>query len=135
MGFGTAIAACFSKFVTFTGRASRSEYWYFYLFCLICMVGGVILDLALGTAITDDDGEFAGGAVFWLTLLVLMLPLLSASVRRLHDTNRSGWWYWIVLIPLVGPIIFLVWTCIKGTSGPNRFGSDPLGPDVDAVFA
>ena len=119
--------------MTFAGRASRSEYWKFYLFCLILVVGGVILDLALGTTIEDEDGEFAGGAVFWLTALVLLLPLISVSVRRLHDTDRSGWWYWISLIPLIGPIIFLVWMCTRGTSGANRFGSESSGSDV-AVF-
>jgi len=93
MRFGTAIATCFSEFVTFAGRASRSEYWKFYLFCLICVVVGLIVDLTQGTTIEDDDGDFAGGAVFWLTVLAFVVPLISVSVRRLHDTDRSGWWY------------------------------------------
>ncbi len=134
MGFGTAIATCMSKFVTFRGRASRSEYWFFYLFFLLSIVGAVILDLALGTDIQDEDGEFGGGLVFWLTVLVLILPLVSALVRRLHDTDRSGWWYWIGLIPLVGAILLLVWTCTRGTSGTNRFGPDSLDPHQVAVF-
>ena len=134
MGFGTAIATCMSKFVTFRGRASRSEYWYFYLFCVLCIAGAVILDLALGTDVQDEDGAFAGGLAFWLTVLVLMLPLLSVLIRRLHDTDRSGWWYWIGLIPLVGAILLLVWTCTRGTSGTNRFGPDSLDPHQVAVF-
>jgi len=131
MAFGTAIATCFSKFVTFAGRARRSEYWKFNLFFIICVIGGLILDLAFGTIITDENDEFAGGAVFWLIFLVFVLPLISAAVRRLHDIDRSGWWYWIQLIPFAGPIIMLVWMCTEGTSGSNRFGDDG---DMAAVF-
>ena len=71
--------------------------------------------------------------IFWLAFLIIFLPQISASVRRLHDIDRSGWWYWIVLIPIVGPIIFLVWTCMRGTSGDNEFGPDPLA-ETASVF-
>jgi uncharacterized membrane protein YhaH (DUF805 family) len=132
MSLGTAISTCLGKFATFRGRASRSEYWWFYLFCFLCMIAGYVVDLSVGTTIEDDKGEFAGGAFFWLSFLVLVVPQISAVVRRLHDTDRSGWWYWIALVPLVG-IILLVWTCMRGTAGENRFGTDPLA-DTAAVF-
>jgi uncharacterized membrane protein YhaH (DUF805 family) len=132
MSFGTAISTCFGKFATFRGRASRSEYWWFYFFCLICMVGAYVVDLLVGTTVADDKGEFAGGLFFWLVFLVLVVPQISAVVRRLHDVDRSGWWYWIALVPLVG-IILIVWTCMRGTAGENRFGGDPLA-DTAAVF-
>ena len=96
------------------------------------MIAGYVVDLSVGTTIEDDKGEFAGGAFFWLSFLVLVVPQISAVVRRLHDTDRSGWWYWIALVPLVG-IILLVWTCMRGTAGENRFGTDPLA-DTAAVF-
>ena len=136
MDFGTAIATCISKFVTFTGRASRSEYWKFYLFVLICAACAYLIDVIIGTTITDDAGGFAGGLILWLTLLVFALPLISVSVRRLHDIERSGWWYLIQFIPFIGGLIFLIWLCTPGTSGANRYGSDPLDPyaSTAAVF-
>jgi len=67
-----------------------------------------------------------GRTLLGLFFLASFLPAISVIVRRLHDTDRSGWWYWIGLIPLVGAILLLVWFCTRGTSGPNRFGPDPL---------
>ena len=63
-----------------------------------------------------------------------MLPHLAVMVRRLHDTGRSGWWYWIALIPLIGAILLLVWFCSRGTVGSNQYGSDPLGGDLEQTF-
>ncbi|HHB81462.1 MAG TPA: DUF805 domain-containing protein, partial [Aliiroseovarius sp.] len=62
-----------------------------------------------------------------LFMLATFLPNISVMVRRLHDTDRSGWWYWIVLVPLIGFILLIVWFASKGTTGDNRFGPDPLG--------
>ena len=56
-------------------------------------------------------------------------------VRRLHDTDRSGWWYWIALIPLIGAILLIVWFCSRGTEGANRYGADTLGGDIGQVFS
>jgi len=133
MSFGAAIASCFAKFGSFEGRASRAEYWNFYFFCLAILLGALVLDFNLGTTITDDNGEFQGGILFWLGVLVVFFPFMSVSVRRLHDTDRSGFWFWIQLVPLVGPIVFTVFTCMKGTPGENRFGSDAMS-DPSAVF-
>jgi len=107
MNFGSAISACFSKFATFNGRASRSEYWYFYLFYILVVIATSILDAAA------DTSAFSNIAV-----LVLFLPLLAAGTRRLHDTNRSGWF---ILVPIYNIVLL----CSAGTPGANRFG-DPV---------
>lgn len=115
MDFMTAVKTCFSKYVTFEGRASRSEYWWFTLFNIV----GQLVLLAVFAPI---------GIIFALAVL---LPSIAVVVRRLHDVDRSGWWYWISLVPLIGAIVLLVWFCSKGTTGPNRFGHDPLGDAPD----
>lgn len=104
MSFGSAISTCFSKYATFTGRASRSEYWYFYLFYVLVLIGSSILDAALGI-----------NALYYLAILVLFLPTLAAGTRRLHDVNRSGWF---ILVPIYNIVLL----CSTGTYGPNRFG-------------
>jgi uncharacterized membrane protein YhaH (DUF805 family) len=116
MGFVDAIKSGFSNYVNFSGRASRSEYWFWILFYIIVLVVASVLDGVLGT------GLFAP-----IASLGLFLPGLAVSVRRLHDLDKSGWFILIGLIPLVGFIILIVWYCTKGTPGPNRFGPDPLG--------
>lgn len=130
MTFQESIKTCLGKYATFSGRASRSEYWYFFLFQLIVLVAANLLDGMLGTRST-----FAGqgsvyihsyGYIYSLCGLLLLLPSLAASVRRLHDRDKSGWWLLITLLPLIGGIIFLVWIVQKGTDGQNRFGPDPL---------
>jgi len=133
MSFGKAVSTCLAKFVTFSGRAPRSEYWYFSLFNFIAIMVGVVIDLLIGTAYIEN-GELQGGLVDGIMLLVFLLPGISVSVRRLHDLNRSGWWIWIGLIPLIGGIVLLVWDCTKGTEGDNAYGPDPLF-DAAAVFA
>ena len=134
MGFGQAVSSCLSKFFTFAGRAPRSEYWYFYLFFVLAIVVTVFIDAAVGTALTDENGEYGGGLLLVAAILILFFPQLSVTVRRLHDTDRSGWWWWISLIPFVGGIILLVWMCMRGTEGNNRYGPNPLNPVPVAVF-
>ena len=121
MDFTTAVRTCFQKYVTFSGRAQRSEFWWFALFNLVgSFVLGLVDAILFGWA--SDDPQFLNG-IFGL---VMFLPSISVAVRRLHDTDRSGWWWWLVLIPLIGWIILIVWYATKGTDGPNRFGPDPL---------
>ena len=115
MNFGQAITSGFSNYVNFSGRAVRSEYWYWVLFVILVDIVTNIVDLALGVQVTT--GLF-GLAVF--------LPGLAVAVRRLHDLDRSGWWFLLVLIPLIGWIVLIVWYCTKGTAGANRFGADRL---------
>ena len=118
MNFVEAVQVCLSKYATFHGRARRSEYWWFALFNLIVSVVAAIIDRALG-----------GGQIFQvLVSLALFLPSLAVAIRRLHDTNRSGWWILIGLIPLVGFIILIVWFCTDSAPGDNNYGPYPKAP-------
>jgi uncharacterized membrane protein YhaH (DUF805 family) len=128
MGFMDAVRSCLSKYVDFKGRASRSEYWYFALFFAL-LFGSVFL----AVRIAGTTGMVFGFLAV-VMLLGLLLPTIAVSVRRLHDTNSSGWWYLIVLIPYIGGPILFVWFCFKGTVGDNRFGPDPLQGDVAEAF-
>lgn len=107
MGFGEAVRSVFSKYATFSGRASRSEFWYFMLFYLLAVVFLQILG--------------AGNAAALLPL-ALFLPTLAVQVRRLHDIDKSGWWALIQLIPLIGTIVLIVFMCTAPAPGPSRFG-------------
>jgi uncharacterized membrane protein YhaH (DUF805 family) len=115
MNFGQAIAAGFSNYVNFSDRACRSEYWFWTLFLFLADIATVIIDAAIGVPVVST-----------LFNLAVLLPGIAIGVRRLHDLDRSGWWLLIFLIPLIGPIILLIWFCTKGTEGPNRFGADRL---------
>jgi uncharacterized membrane protein YhaH (DUF805 family) len=115
MNFGEAIASGFSNYVNFSGRAIRSEYWYWVLFVILAEIVTSIIDYVIGAKITT--GLFG---------LATFLPSLAVAIRRLHDIDRTGWWIFLVLIPLIGAIVLIVWYCTKGTEGPNRFGPDPL---------
>ena len=115
MGFWQAVASGFSNYVNFSGRACRSEYWYWALFVVLVDIAALIIDAALWTyAITS------------LADLALFLPGLALAIRRLHDLDRSGWWFLLVFIPVIGAIILIIWACTKGSDGPNRFGPDRL---------
>lgn len=134
MNFTQAIGSGYRKYVTFGGRASRSEYWWWFLYIILTsIVVGIIegaLGLGTGTVETVDGGvsaSFAGGPLSIIWALAHLLPGIAVGVRRLHDTDRSGWWYLIALVPLIGAIVLLVFFCTKGTAGDNRFGPDPLG--------
>jgi len=113
--FGQSVQSCYSNYTTFSGRAARSEYWFFLLFqCLVGFACGLLMSFGIGQLLLG------------LFVIANFLPAISVTVRRLHDTDRSGWWYWIALVPLVGGILLLVWFCTRGTAGANRFGPDPL---------
>lgn len=114
-GIQESISSCFKKYATFQGRAKRPEFWYFFLVV-------VAVNLVLG---------FIGLLVFvssiaaWVSnlwSLATFIPLLAVSVRRLHDTNRTGWWVLLPLVPVIGAIILMVMMAMKGTEGENRFG-------------
>ena len=107
---------CLQNYVTFSGRARRKEFWMFYLFYMIfAFVFGFVEGLA-GMETPVLSGIYG---------LAMLLPAISVLVRRLHDIDKSGWWFWIALVPFVGGIVLLVFECIEGTRGPNRFGPDP----------
>lgn len=114
MDFGDAVANGFRNYAGFDGRARRSEYWWWVLFTVLVGLGTATLDL------------FSGVPVFnALTSLALFLPSVAIGVRRLHDTDRSGWWWLIIFVPIVGFILLLVWFCTDGARGANRYGADP----------
>jgi uncharacterized membrane protein YhaH (DUF805 family) len=115
MNFVDAIKSGFSNYVNFSDRACRSEYWYWVLFVVIGAIVTRIIDALIGMPIT-----------YALFGLAVFLPGIAVGIRRLHDLDRSGWWLFLGLIPLVGAIILIVWFCGQGTQGPNRFGQDPL---------
>jgi uncharacterized membrane protein YhaH (DUF805 family) len=137
----------------FEGRASRSEYWWFFLWYLIIFLVPyiILMSSAFSVASLGSDTQFsqqlestlAGVGLIvlpviyaWMLLLFWMiLALTCTGIRRLHDTDRSGWWCLISLIPLIGSIVLLVFFCLPGTSGSNRFGDDPLQPVDTTVFA
>jgi len=129
MGFGGAIATCFRKYVDFSGRARRPEFWFFWLFYVLVIIGLIIIDVMI-------FGAESGILPFtWLASLAFFLPSLAVAVRRLHDQDYSGWMILIYLIPLVGPIIIIVLMCLRGTPGPNRFGPEPGAPSIAETFS
>lgn len=121
MDFMTAVRTCLSKYVDFSGRARRSEFWYFVLFTFIVGIVASILDTVLGT----DYDTGSGGLISTVTSLGLLLPQLAVGARRLHDINKSGWWQLIGIIPIIGWILVIVWFATDTKSGDNRFGADP----------
>ena len=114
MNFTQAVQSGFNNYATFSGRAARSEYWYWALFSFIVQVAGALIDGALDINVVEA-----------IVALALLLPSIGMSVRRLHDIDRTGWWV-LLAFTGVGAILLIVWACFRGTDGPNRFGPDPL---------
>ena len=108
MTFGKSISTCMGKYVDFNGRASRPEYWWFYLFTVL---------LSWGSLIVDHSGIVSG-----IVNLALLLPTLSAAARRLYDTNRSGWWM-LIAFTIVGLIPLIIWLASKGNDQANEYGN------------
>lgn len=109
------------KYAVFDGRARRMEYWMFVLInCLIVVVLSVV-DTVVGIfSLGNSIGALTG--LYWLVVLV---PSIAVTVRRLHDTDRSGWWALLALLPLLGTIVLFVFCVLDGTPGANRFGENP----------
>ena len=124
MNFGQAISSGFRNYVGFTGRACRSEFWYWTLFTV---VGSICLSI-LDTAVFPQILWSPLGTVFSVALL---LPSLAVMVRRVPDVDKSGWFVLLIFIPVIGWIILLVWELRKGDEGDNRFGVDPLGAPAE----
>jgi uncharacterized membrane protein YhaH (DUF805 family) len=122
MGFGDAVKSGFAKYATFSGRAPRSEFWWWWLFSSLVYLAAVVLALILGGSSSGDGVSAVAIIIYLVAVLALILPSISVMVRRLHDIDRSGWWYWIGLVPCVGPIILIVFYVTPGTAGQNRFG-------------
>jgi uncharacterized membrane protein YhaH (DUF805 family) len=109
------------KYAVFSGRARRKEYWFFLLFNIIITIALFMVDGAIGTlSVNGGIGLLSG-----IYSLAVLIPSLAVGIRRLHDTDRSGWWLLIGLIPVIGSVAILVLMVLGGTPGDNRFGTDP----------
>ena len=117
MGFAEAVTSAFTRFIDFSTRSSRSEYWWFFLFYFVV---NIVVNVA-------DMMVIGSGIPQLIVLLVFLIPTLAVTVRRLHDVGRSGWWIFIALVPVVGFLIILYWMVIGGEDSENRFGANPLG--------
>lgn len=128
-----AIRSVWSQYASFKGRARRSEYWWWALFSTLVIYGPFII---LGL-LTDGQGieafpvavQVVLSLIFMIILIGLLIPGLAVTVRRLHDSDRSGWLYLINFIPYVGWIVVFIFMLLPGTRGPNRHGPDPKGID------
>ncbi len=116
---------CLQHYADFTGRARRSEYWYFVLFNFIV---SILIGLSLGV-IAGLLNVPALVYLAYLWSLAVFIPSLAVSVRRLHDIGRSGWWVLLSLIPLVGAIILIIWHCTDSQPGANQYGPNPKEMD------
>lgn len=137
MGFGGAIAICLRKFFAFGGRAQRSEFWYWVLFYVLANIALTFVDMIVVGISTGPFSTFI--------TIALLPPTIAALARRLHDTDRSAWWILLPIAPipllavtaspilmvvavaamLVGFVLLLLMAAAPGTTGPNRFGSEP----------
>ena len=156
MGFKEAVRTCLrEKYFTFRGRASRSEYWYFYLFILLVTVVYFLIIAALfgfnpppivvgaSRDIEFSTIQYVAFAVGGILAIYLYIPILVAQVRRFHDRNLSGWWIlagiivgFIPFVGIIASIAIFVITVLKGTDGDNKYGPDPLKIQNSAdVFA
>jgi uncharacterized membrane protein YhaH (DUF805 family) len=118
MGFGEAIRSGFSNYVGFSGRAPRSEYWYWTLFVILVSIVASILDVAIFPFHQLSP-------LSTIASIVLLLPGIAVGARRLHDMDHTGWWL-LIMLTGIGAFVLLIWFCFRGTEGPNRFGPDPL---------
>ena len=125
MTFSEAVKSGFDHYATFSGRASRPAYWWWVLFVIVVSIVASMIDAAIGTW-----GVFTG-----LAGLALLLPNISVSIRRLHDTNRTGWWILIGLIPLIGFIVLLIFYLEQGDDGENQYGPPPADKAIAPATA
>jgi uncharacterized membrane protein YhaH (DUF805 family) len=120
MDFTTAVKTCFNKYATFSGRAVRSEYWWFVLFLIIANIVASVLDMAI-----MGNGGMGFQPISTIFALATLLPSLAAGARRLHDTGRTGWWLLLAFIPILGAIILIWFLAQRGEDGTNAYGPAP----------
>jgi len=109
------------KYAVFAGRARRREFWFFTLFNTLIVVALAMIDMFTGTF----DEDVGLGLLSGVFAVATIAPSIGVTVRRLHDTDRSGWWYLLGFVPLIGVLVVLVFMCLDGTPGSNRFGPNP----------
>lgn len=130
MTFMDSISTCFGKYISFSGRAQQSEFWWFVLFIIIAsaIVGAFdsMLFETQAMMIGGMEMSYNPGLIGSIFSLAIFLPTWAVEVRRLHDIGKSGWWLLLGLIPVIGFIILLVWLIKTGTDGDNEYGPDPL---------
>ena len=136
MGVGEAIGAFYSGYFNFETRSTRSEFWWAKLFKTLVYIALFVL-MAMGGMDTDSGEAVLGFGTIFILLFYFanFIPNIAVGVRRFHDQNQSGWMYLLSLIPYVGGIILLIFMCIDGTHGENRFGEDPLGDSLYDTFS
>jgi uncharacterized membrane protein YhaH (DUF805 family) len=123
--------AVLKKYAVFAGRARRKEFWLFVLFNTLIAVVLAMIDMVTGTF----DEDVGLGLLSGLYALAVVVPSIAVTVRRLHDTDRSGWWYLLVFLPVIGGLVILVFMCLDGTPGSNRFGPNPKDGAGSGVLA
>lgn len=114
------------NYANFEGRARRQEYWMFYLFNMI-FTFLLYIPLIAAAAMESDALMLTGGILLMLYILAIIIPSIAVSVRRLHDQDKSGSWYFVTFIPFIGGIWLLILMVTEGTHGPNQYGPDPKG--------
>lgn len=121
---------CFKNLSTVNGRARRKEYWYYRLsVLLIIILISFIMGVMIGLDVTIIDED----VITWTVSIINFIFIFSATVRRLHDTGRSGWWFVLFFIPIIGDLVLLIFTVQRGNEGENKFGSDPKQDEVSLI--
>ena len=118
MTFTEAVKSVFSKYATFSGRARRKEYWYFVLF-------NMVVSIVIGMLARAIGGENLERTLTGIWSIAVLIPGLAVVWRRLHDIGKSGGWWFLVFVPLVGWIILLIWFCQDSQPGENQYGPNP----------
>ncbi len=137
VSFGEALPLFFKNYANFQGRSSRGAYWWLMLINLLISIGIGIVD---GIVFPRSTGALAGmGMLSILWSLATLIPGIAISFRRLHDVDKSAWWLFISLIPLIGAVVLIFFCAQPGTRGANSYGPDqeagrPEGPALSKVF-
>lgn len=134
MGFNESVKSVFSKYATFSGRASRSEYWYFVLFNLIITIPLFIVGAIIGALLGSGESSmvtaiFVGYGLVAIYSLGIIIPSIAVAVRRLHDSGKSGWLYLLVLIPYLGGLVIFVFMLLE-SAPDNKYGPNPNKQDA-----
>jgi len=117
MNFSSAISVCMGKYGTFKGRASRSEFWWFYLFTVLISWGASIAGVTI-------DPEWGSNAASSIVNLIFFVPIIAVGSRRLHDINKSGWWQ-LLFLTVIGILLLIIWWAKDGSKESNEYG-DPI---------